>query len=777
MIQPSVSALLLLIAPLLVRSLPKDAPVCLATDRDSDCLATDRDSDCGLWLAASASKPDTFGLFTGKKRSINEHVADPDVLVAVVDANKNEWSPLHDFLTGHGVLSKDGLPLEGQFLNDFFSPGAGPLAYCSDEYANMKAASDSLKDYAGVHRFSDPTAGSFSYHHNFAFSAMRDLVEGEELAVPCSRETKHHADNEVKRTGRPVEWLKQNGICLDSFSVAPSTLPGVGRGAFSKRAVEKDKVITSTPVVHFDRSQLEIVEQSTESDEKILGAHKHGIQYTDKVVGQQLLLNYCFGHPDSNILLLPYAPGVNIINHNSEKANAVIRWSPLSMGLGLQSFLAASPNVLFVFPASHGILIEFIALRDILPGEEIFIDYGEEWTQAWEKHVSEWKPQDKDYVAATEYRRLHTQEPIRTLDEQKSNPYPENLRTACYFAPTEEDIWDMGSVEWSSDNFNCLRPCDITERYEEDKRTYYTAVVYPTQIAVEADYCGNIPEEGSTVKRLPMSAAKVADKPYSTDAHLQSVFRHEIGVPAGFYPEVWMAADSNPMGDFIPSPLEPGEMAIFRWAGSGDVVAPNAHRLGLHSRVRETLLDYCNKMGITDYFKHVTIGGNAMPIGTHAYITLNGDQWFLQRPDKNWQSNLQWISPGDENSQQSYLEALSAAGFDEILGKIGESLGMNGLVAFHVTFIGASHSTKGFMHTDVGKTGAKTFNVIIPLILANDTGPELDLQDSEKVNDNDELLVGRYRYEYDVASMLGDDAFVSAVILYYAWSSSHATAV
>jgi hypothetical protein len=268
----------------------------------------------------------------------------------------------------------------------------------------------------------------------------------------------------------------------------------------------------------------------------------------------------------------------------------------------------------------------------------------------------------------------------------------------------------------------------------------------------------------------------VLDTPYSTDAQLQSAFRHEIGVPADLYPEVWMAADSNPMGDFIPSPLEPGEMAVIRWADSGDIVAPNAHRLGLHSRVRETLLDYCNKMGITDYFKHVTIGGNALPVGSNTYINLNGDEWYLQRPDKNWRSNLQWISPGDENSQQSYLEALSAAGFDEILAKIGENLGMDGLVAFHVTFIGVSHSTQGYMHYDVTESQRKTFNVIIPLILANDTGPELDLQDSEKVDGSDELLVGRYRYEYDVASMLGDDAFVSAAILYFAWPSSHATA-
>jgi hypothetical protein len=409
--------------------------------------------------------------------------------------------------------------------------------------------------------------------------------------------------------------------------------------------------------------------------------------------------------------------------------------------------------------------IEYVALHDILPGEEIFIDYGEEWAQAWKKHVSGWKPQDEDYVVAHEYRRLHVEEPIRTQDEQARAPYPDNLRTACYFGSTKEVCGDINGVEWTTDNFNCLRPCVVKERYEEAEGSLYTVVVYPMSIAVEPDRCAGIPKEGLTVTRLPMSAVTLVDNPYSTDTHLQSAFRHEIGVPADIYPEVWMAADSSPMGDFIPSPLKPGEMESIRWADSGDTVTPNAHRLGFDSRFRETMVDYCNKMGITDYFQHVTSGGNAAPIGTDTYITLNEDQWYLQRPDKDWKSNLQWISPGDKKSQQSYIEALSAAGFDDILAKIGENLGMDGLVAFQVTFIGVSHSTKGFIHYDVKNSGAKAYNIIIPLILANDTGPELDVQDSLKVDDKGKPLVGRYRYEHNVASMLGDDAFVSVASL------------
>jgi hypothetical protein len=254
-------------------------------------------------------------------------------------------------------MSDHGLPMEGQFLNRVFIPGVSAFVQCSDEYLNINAERNEFEASEGVHRFTDPTAGSFSYHHNFAYSSTHELVQGEELLLSCSGAVQHQASNEVKRIGKPVDWLKRNGICLDTLSVAPSTLPSVGRGAFSKRAVNKGEVVASSPLVHFDRSELEIVEQSTELKEKIPGAHQHGIQYTDKVTGKQLLLNYCFGHPDSNLLLLPFAPGVNSINHNSEKANAFIRWSPVSANFGLESYLQASPSFILDFDLTRGILV------------------------------------------------------------------------------------------------------------------------------------------------------------------------------------------------------------------------------------------------------------------------------------------------------------------------------------------------------------------------------------------------------------------------------------
>jgi hypothetical protein len=74
MAPPSLSFLLLL-APLSVLALqPEEPPVCQATDKDN-C-----DDTCGLWFATSTFDPNEFGIYAGKARSANEHVAEPDVL-------------------------------------------------------------------------------------------------------------------------------------------------------------------------------------------------------------------------------------------------------------------------------------------------------------------------------------------------------------------------------------------------------------------------------------------------------------------------------------------------------------------------------------------------------------------------------------------------------------------------------------------------------------------------------------------------------------------------
>ena len=70
-------------------------------------------------------------------------------------------------------------------------------------------------------------------------------------------------------------------------------------------------------------------------------------------------------------------------------------------------------------------------------------------------------------------------------------------------------------------------------------------------------------------------------------------------VPDDLFPRLWLKADVKPMGDFNAEQLGPGQIAVIRWDDDKEVVTDHAYRLGLPSRVRKVLLEYCDKMGIT----------------------------------------------------------------------------------------------------------------------------------------------------------------------------------
>lgn len=85
-------------------------------------------------------------------------------------------------------------------------------------------------------------------------------------------------------------------------------------------------MITTTPVITLEREQLQLWEEVDGDDD--VGVHIKQEEKVMEMVGHQLLLNYCYGHVNSSLILFPYSPTVNCINHGSiEKANAEIRWS------------------------------------------------------------------------------------------------------------------------------------------------------------------------------------------------------------------------------------------------------------------------------------------------------------------------------------------------------------------------------------------------------------------------------------------------------------------
>ena len=81
-----------------------------------------------------------------------------------------------------------------------------------------------------------------------------------------------------------------------------------------------------------------------------------------------------------------------------------------------------------------GLILEYYALREISEDEEITLNYGPEWEEAWKRNTSEWKkPVGADtYVSAED---LNSEDDliVGTVEEQRTDPCPYSIVTSCYY--------------------------------------------------------------------------------------------------------------------------------------------------------------------------------------------------------------------------------------------------------------------------------------------------------------------------------------------------------
>jgi hypothetical protein len=168
---------------------------------------------------------------------------------------------------------------------------------------------------------------------------------------------KHNGDFGVlyqEQSQRSVAWLQDHGICMDHIQSGPSTLEHAGSGAFAKRFLPKGTLIAASPLHHMFRNFTDMYEFKTTTNDG-LGENQakedddtvnwHILNEPVQRAGQQLLLNYCFGRPhESTLLLCPYGPGVNYINHNQTLANVKVQWAPNGTSSHNSTWLSMVPN-------------------------------------------------------------------------------------------------------------------------------------------------------------------------------------------------------------------------------------------------------------------------------------------------------------------------------------------------------------------------------------------------------------------------------------------------
>jgi hypothetical protein len=177
-----------------------------------------------------------------------------------------------------------------------------------------------------------------------------------EEAIDSKTDLSYYLAENKSLTHRTPEWVRENGMCLENILPFKSTLPNAGQGAFSQYHIAEGGLVIPAPLIQI-------------MDKDVLSIYKHGSH-----IGEQLLTNYCFGHPQSSLLLCPDTQA-ELINHCSTRKkqcgrkgpNAEIRWSqgwdPTSDDWRQKTLeeLKEEPG--------RGLAFEVYALRDIQSGK------------------------------------------------------------------------------------------------------------------------------------------------------------------------------------------------------------------------------------------------------------------------------------------------------------------------------------------------------------------------------------------------------------------------
>lgn len=503
----------------------------------------------GLLARYSSAKGNAdFDVLSGFQRT-NELVG---------EANSGRSHPGRGAITpfDHVILRslRDITPGQEIFLNyEVFENGEEPVEEVEidqQDIVRIDQTIDQMLSFFGKHE-KNLDAESKQQIYNFLTEDFMDAAVGSQKARKVAELLPASPDDliKVKQAGgvanfnatvspgqKAIKWLDQNGFCLDNIRPGPSKIENAGRGAFATRAMSKDAVIAPVPLFHIpDKVVLTMWPLGYDEEEDRL------VRAADDPMAQsQLLTNYVFSHPESTMAFFPASPTVGLINH-ADGPNAKLRWSE-HPGHRKDWFELTPPEFLETEDIKAvKLVMELVALRGISEGEEIVIDYGEEWKKAWQAHVKQWDMEDGTWpVQAAELNAQHQTTFFKTEEEQEDEPYPEAVVIKAFVLLSDDDLSEgteddphtwTEPASWTLYTLNELVDAQIVDREELDNSDSPTPYTYTIMF--------ELPEEGGVVfaTEVPHKALVFVDSPEMGDQFTNGAFRHYIGIPDDVFPK------------------------------------------------------------------------------------------------------------------------------------------------------------------------------------------------------------------------------------------------
>jgi hypothetical protein len=345
-----------------------EAGVCINT---STFNATKQEAPCGLW--------DVNDGWILSGRSINRLDIVPGLVADIMIPWKQHSSRSFPRWGRHHYFFRNpNSPPD--VLSDFiFAPGYKYPLECHKHHANLAV------------NYTDVFVNAFAEYDsnnvvtlNPPIRTDRTISVGDPVFLPCIDPTlsAHEEYDKFPETGMAEEDLMENGdycinkhfIYVKEVETSNKNIEMKGYGTFTNENIKEGSPITWGVFVPIHRSELR--DPVSNDDE--------------------LLLNYCYAPGGNNytspLLLLPMVPGANGINHadptKGRTPNVAISW--MEPNFDPEKYFKRPTEILFGDAERSEdrapLLIEYVALRDILAGEELLLDYGVEWQEAWDAH-------------------------------------------------------------------------------------------------------------------------------------------------------------------------------------------------------------------------------------------------------------------------------------------------------------------------------------------------------------------------------------------------------
>lgn len=183
--------------------------------------------------------------------------------------------------------------------------------------------------------------------------------------------------------------------------------------------------------------------------------------------------------------------------------------------------------------------MELVALRDLEEDEEVFLDYGDEWEAAWQRHVRLWdlSPQDDMHQSAAELNQKTKVYPT-IFEELVHRTIPVNIEVQCDSAfrsfPTDCAKHRVnGTLDtFLQDTEASWWTCDILRRSPDDQ--LYAVYMYDRG-----------EQKHFVVENVTASGLHYVDRPYTSSTFMPQAFRHDIRIPDEIFPDAWKNRRTN----------------------------------------------------------------------------------------------------------------------------------------------------------------------------------------------------------------------------------------